>query len=157
VRLLWNEVRRRSLRGASRARPWTALVDGNNQQIMQICAQARRRKVTVTIVIDFIHVLEYLWKAAWCCVSTCRVMRTTSSRKQPEPRSLQESRIQRRIGAQPCLTGLASSRTLCRPLARRQGGVGSAGVLLTGPVRAAERRPRLPDRLGAGGGTVVAR
>jgi hypothetical protein len=31
---------------------------------MQIRAQARRRKVTVTIVIDFIHVLEYLWKAA---------------------------------------------------------------------------------------------
>ena len=25
-----------------------------------------RRGVTVTIVVDFIHVLEYLWKAAWC-------------------------------------------------------------------------------------------
>ena len=28
-------------------------------------AKAGRRGVTVTIVIDFIHVLEYLWKAAW--------------------------------------------------------------------------------------------
>ena len=28
-------------------------------------AEAGRRGVTVTIVIDFIHVLEYLWKAAW--------------------------------------------------------------------------------------------
>jgi replicative DNA helicase len=51
-------------RDPDRARPWIALLDGNNQQIMQIRAQARRRKVTVTIVIDFIHVLEYLRKAA---------------------------------------------------------------------------------------------
>ena len=29
-------------------------------------AQARPADVTITIVIDFIHVLEYLWKAAWC-------------------------------------------------------------------------------------------
>ena len=28
-------------------------------------AEAGRRGVTVTIVIDFIHVLEYCWKAAW--------------------------------------------------------------------------------------------
>ena len=29
-------------------------------------AEARRRQVEVTVAIDFIHVLEYLWKAAWC-------------------------------------------------------------------------------------------
>ena len=28
-------------------------------------AEAARRGITVTVVIDFIHVLEYLWKAAW--------------------------------------------------------------------------------------------
>ena len=28
-------------------------------------AEAARRNVKVTIVIDFIHVLEYVWKAAW--------------------------------------------------------------------------------------------
>jgi hypothetical protein len=47
-------------------RIWVALVDGNAHQIDRIRAQARTRKVSVTIVVDFIHVLEYLWKAAWC-------------------------------------------------------------------------------------------
>ncbi|WP_442785376.1 ISKra4 family transposase [Amycolatopsis sp. H20-H5] len=46
-------------------RVWIALVDGNNQQIQAITAEATRRGKTVTIVIDFIHVLEYLWTAAW--------------------------------------------------------------------------------------------
>ncbi|MCA1682323.1 MAG: ISKra4 family transposase, partial [Actinobacteria bacterium] len=46
-------------------RPWIALVDGNSAQIDAIEAEAARRQVSVTIVLDFIHVLEYLWKAAW--------------------------------------------------------------------------------------------
>jgi hypothetical protein len=46
-------------------RTWVALVDGNRQQIDAIRDQATARGVTVTIVIDFVHVLEYLWKAAW--------------------------------------------------------------------------------------------
>lgn len=46
-------------------RTWVALVDGNNHQIDLITVEARRRGVTVPIVIDFVHVLEYLWKAAW--------------------------------------------------------------------------------------------
>ncbi len=47
-------------------RTWVALVDGNNHQIDRIQAEARARQVDVTIVVDFVHVLEYLWKAAWC-------------------------------------------------------------------------------------------
>jgi hypothetical protein len=47
-------------------RTWIALVDGNNHQIDNVRAQARARRIQITIVIDFIHVLEYLWKAAWC-------------------------------------------------------------------------------------------
>jgi len=47
-------------------RTWVALVDGNNHQIDRIGAEARARKVSVSVVIDLIHVLEYLWKAAWC-------------------------------------------------------------------------------------------
>jgi hypothetical protein len=47
-------------------RDWLALVDGNAHQIDQVRAQATRRKVGVRIVLDFVHVLEYLWKAAWC-------------------------------------------------------------------------------------------
>ena len=47
-------------------RTWIALVDGDVHQISLIQAQAAARGITVTIVIDFIHVLEYLWKTAWC-------------------------------------------------------------------------------------------
>jgi hypothetical protein len=46
-------------------REWVVLIDGNNAQIEAVTAEAARRGVTVTIVIDFIHVLEYCWKAAW--------------------------------------------------------------------------------------------
>jgi hypothetical protein len=45
---------------------WVALVDGNNHQIDRISTEARARDAPVTIVCDFIHVLEYLWGAAWC-------------------------------------------------------------------------------------------
>jgi hypothetical protein len=45
---------------------WVALVDGNNHQIDRIRAEAKRRDVDLTIVCDFVHVLEYLWSAAWC-------------------------------------------------------------------------------------------
>lgn len=45
---------------------WVALVGGNNDQLNAIRDQARRRRVQVTVVVDFIHVLEYLWKAARC-------------------------------------------------------------------------------------------
>ena len=47
-------------------RTWISLVDGDACQIGWIQAQAAQRGITITIVIDFIHVLEYLWKAAWC-------------------------------------------------------------------------------------------
>jgi hypothetical protein len=47
-------------------RTWIALADGDNCQLGWIRAQAADRGVTVVIVIDFIHVLEYPWKAAWC-------------------------------------------------------------------------------------------
>ena len=47
-------------------RTWIALVDGDIYQLGLIQAQAAARGVTLTILIDFIHVLEYLWKAAWC-------------------------------------------------------------------------------------------
>ncbi|HSS75645.1 MAG TPA: ISKra4 family transposase [Thermoanaerobaculia bacterium] len=45
-------------------RTWVALVDGNNHQIQRIKAEAKARMVKVTIIVDFIHVLEYLWTAA---------------------------------------------------------------------------------------------
>jgi len=47
-------------------RTWIALADGDTHQIGLIQAEAGTRGIPVTIVIDFIHVLEYLWKTAWC-------------------------------------------------------------------------------------------
>jgi hypothetical protein len=46
-------------------REWVVLIDGNRTQIDAVTAEAASRGITVTIVIDFIHVLEYCWKAAW--------------------------------------------------------------------------------------------
>lgn len=45
---------------------WVALVDGNNHQIDRIEREAKSRQVKVTILVDLIHVIEYLWSAAWC-------------------------------------------------------------------------------------------
>ena len=53
-------------RDPGRARTWIVLVDGDNHQLEMIRSQAARRGITITVLIDFIHVLEYLWKAAWC-------------------------------------------------------------------------------------------
>ena len=47
-------------------RTWIALADGNKDQIRWIRAQAAARGITITIVIDVIHVAEYLRDAAWC-------------------------------------------------------------------------------------------
>lgn len=46
-------------------RTWVALVDGNNHQISRIQAEAAARGVEVTVLVDVVHVLEYLWSAAW--------------------------------------------------------------------------------------------
>jgi hypothetical protein len=53
-------------RDPGHARTWIALVDGDNHQLGLFQAAAADRGITLAIVIDFIHVLEYLWKAAWC-------------------------------------------------------------------------------------------
>ena len=52
-------------RDPGHSREWAVLIDGNNAQIEAVTAEAASRGITITIVIDFIHVLEYLWKAAW--------------------------------------------------------------------------------------------
>jgi hypothetical protein len=62
IAAMFDEAERRD---PAHERTWVALVDGNRQQIDTIRDQATARGVTVTVVIDFVHVLEYLWKAAW--------------------------------------------------------------------------------------------
>jgi len=53
-------------RDPGRERDWLALVDGNAHQIECFQAEAARRGKAITVLIDFIHVIEYLWKAALC-------------------------------------------------------------------------------------------
>lgn len=43
---------------------WLVLVDGDRKLTRWVRAEARRRGVEITLVLDFIHALEYLWKAA---------------------------------------------------------------------------------------------
>ena len=47
-------------------RTWVALVDGNNHQIDRIKAESTARGIEVPIIVDLVHVLEYIWAAAWC-------------------------------------------------------------------------------------------
>ena len=44
---------------------WVVLTDGNEDLLRQVAAAAKRYKVEIVLVQDFIHVLEYLWKAAY--------------------------------------------------------------------------------------------
>jgi len=50
-------------RDPDRNKSWVALVDGNKPQIKFLLENARKRKVDLTIVLDFIHVSEYVWSA----------------------------------------------------------------------------------------------
>ena len=53
-------------RDPDHARCWVVLVDGARHQLDLINTEAARRNVRVHILLDLVHVLEYLWKAAWC-------------------------------------------------------------------------------------------
>lgn len=127
-------------------RTWVALVDGNNHQIERIGAEARARRVPVTIVIDFVHVLEYLWKAAWCFyaegdptaeawvrrqasgVLAGRATRVAGAiRRAATNAGLNPAR---RVGADACATYLANKRRyLDYPTALEQGWPIATGVI----------------------------
>jgi len=54
-------------RDPNKERKWVILVDGQPQQLKYIHACMERYGLSdVPIVLDFVHVLEYLWKAAYC-------------------------------------------------------------------------------------------
>jgi hypothetical protein len=55
-----------AVRDPQRQREWVVLVDGEEHQLETLKATAKATNVEVTIVLDFIHVLEYVWKAAFC-------------------------------------------------------------------------------------------
>ena len=53
-------------RDPERTRRWVVLVDGNETQLELVYRAAAKAKVEITVVLDVIHVLEYLWKASYC-------------------------------------------------------------------------------------------
>jgi hypothetical protein len=55
------EAKRRDPKGTKQ---WVAVVDGNQTQIQLLKAAAVREGRELTIILDLIHVLEYLWDAA---------------------------------------------------------------------------------------------
>jgi hypothetical protein len=63
IAAVFDEAERRD---PSHERTWVALLDGNNHQIERFEDEARQRGVKLAIVVDFIHVIEYVWGAAWC-------------------------------------------------------------------------------------------
>jgi hypothetical protein len=52
-------------RDEKKEKTWVALVDGAPIQISRIELEAKSQGVEVTIICDIIHVLEYVWRAAW--------------------------------------------------------------------------------------------
>jgi hypothetical protein len=56
------EAKRRDPKGTKQ---WVAVVDGNQTQIQLLKAAAAREGRELTLILDLIHVLEYLWGAAW--------------------------------------------------------------------------------------------
>ncbi|GHD78652.1 hypothetical protein GCM10010317_098300 [Streptomyces mirabilis] len=51
-------------RGPKHLRPWVVLVDGARHQLDLITAESIRRGVTLHVLLDFVHVAEYVWGAA---------------------------------------------------------------------------------------------
>jgi hypothetical protein len=51
-------------RDPERRKRWVALVDGNKTQIAAYEREAKERGIELFLLVDIIHVLEYLWKAA---------------------------------------------------------------------------------------------
>jgi len=63
--VIWRGFAEAARRDPTIERPWVALVDGNAHQIRRIRAHAGDLGADITVVVDFIHVAEYIWKAAW--------------------------------------------------------------------------------------------
>ena len=62
IRDAFEQARRRD---PSFKRTWVVLLDGNRDPLKLVKKAARKLGVAITILVDLIHVLEYLWKAAY--------------------------------------------------------------------------------------------
>ena len=61
IREMFDEAARRDPQGQKR---WVALVDGNLPQMDHLQQLAEERKIPPILIVDFIHVAQYVWKAA---------------------------------------------------------------------------------------------
>jgi hypothetical protein len=61
IREMFDEAARRDPKGQKR---WVALVDGNLPQIDHLQHLAEERNIPLILIVDFIHVAQYVWKAA---------------------------------------------------------------------------------------------
>lgn len=51
-------------RDPKQEKKWVCLIDGDPRQLKRVQAIAKKTGVDITIIMDVIHVIEYLWKAA---------------------------------------------------------------------------------------------
>jgi len=126
-------------------RRWVVLVDGDRHQIARVrAAKSRGLGQDIALVVDFIHVLEYLRDAAWCffdqgdrnaekwvteraspsCRNTRAMLPLALAVALPCGNCQQQARGRRRLRRLPrCQTEHAPLRPLpCRGLAHRHGG-----------------------------------
>jgi hypothetical protein len=57
-------LREATYRDEARNKTWVVLVDGNETQLRILGERSRQENLKLTVVLDVIHVLEYLWRAA---------------------------------------------------------------------------------------------
>jgi hypothetical protein len=143
-------------------RTWVVLVDGAEHQLGLIRAEAARRGVTVHVIIDIIHVLEYIWGAAWSlhetgdsaaedwvAVKALAVLAGDSDRAAAEITAEADAaglESSRRSGADTCVRYLGNKREFLR-----YGQALDAGwPIATGVIEGACRH-LIADRLSIGG------
>jgi hypothetical protein len=143
-------------------RTWVVLVDGAGHQLGLIRAEAARRGVTIHVIIDIIHVLEYIWGAAWSlhaagdpaaedwvAVKALAVLAGDSERAAAEVTAEADAaglEGSRRSGAEACVRYLGNKREFLR-----YGQALDAGwPIATGVIEGACRH-LIADRLSIGG------
>lgn len=62
-------------RDSTKEKTWVALVDGNNSQLIILKRLDKKHSLGLTIIVDIIHVIEYLWTAgrAFCPESNLKL------------------------------------------------------------------------------------
>ena len=125
-------------------RQWVIVVDGHPHQLKLIKQVMKQVKVRATIVMDFIHVLEYLWKAAYCLYEkgseeaenwVCkRALRVLQGQSTSVARGIRQSATKRRLGKREpmdkCADYLSKNKNRLRyDLALKEGWPIASGVI----------------------------